>query len=123
MANPPCMIEECEIPATFTGTFFKTGQSIVVCGDHFVDFAAVTLESVTGVPVTMLITLPPETFAPVVDAELADIVEGPTGSVESSEVGTASDRPEIVVVEPEYHDASDPMDDEFTGADQTLPTE
>lgn len=61
--NPPCMIEECEQLATFTGTFFETGQSIIVCGSHFDDFAAAMLESSTGIPVTALILMDPATFA------------------------------------------------------------
>jgi hypothetical protein len=91
MASPPCMIEECESVATFTGTFFESGLSVVVCGDHFIDFAAGTLEAMTGVPITALITLPPETFEQVAPPSGDESIPlGPT-SPESSEVGTASD--------------------------------
>ena len=63
MANPACTIEGCGQPATFIGTFFDTGLSVTVCGDHFIDFAAGTLEAMTEIPVTLLLTLPPEAFA------------------------------------------------------------
>lgn len=51
MANPQCMYPECEQAALFTGTFFQNGTSVTVCSDHFVDFAAGTLEAMTGAPV------------------------------------------------------------------------
>ena len=54
-ANPPCQFEGCEEPATFTGTFFDSGLSVIVCGDHFVAFAGGTLEALTGVPVLDII--------------------------------------------------------------------
>src|ERR1700693_273150 len=92
MANPACTFGECGQSATFTGTFFDSGLSVIVCGDHFVEFAAGTLEAMTGIPVTLLISLPPEAFAEVVDHELGQIVAPPTSPGESSEVGTASDQ-------------------------------
>lgn len=89
--NPACMIEDCATPATFIGTFFDTGDSIKVCGDHFVEFMAGTLEAITGIPVTMLITLPPETFAGGdTPPEIVAPNDGPT-SDESSDHGTADD--------------------------------
>jgi hypothetical protein len=91
MANPACTFGECGQSATFTGTFFDSGLSVIVCGDHFVEFAAGTLEAMTGIPVTLLISLPPEAFAEVVDHELGEIVAPPTSPGESSEVGTARD--------------------------------
>ena len=126
MANPPCQIEECPDPATFIGTFFSDGSSITVCEAHFIDFAATMLEALTGVPVTLLITLPPETFAgadahgveddestietdnvtapPNTEEQPHEPGERPTTSPESSGVGTDDDRPKMVVVEPEYHE-------------------
>lgn len=91
MANPQCTFGECPNAATFTGTFFETGVSVMICGDHFIDFAAGMLEAMTGIPVTALITLPPETFAEVTDPNAAlPNVDGPTPD-ESPEVGTDDD--------------------------------
>jgi hypothetical protein len=91
MALPACMIEECPNGATFTGTFFETGTSVTVCGEHFVDFAAGTLEAMTGIPVTMLIALPPETFATPESVAEGNETLPPTTPDESSEAGTESD--------------------------------
>jgi hypothetical protein len=85
------MFEGCEHLATFTGTFFETGASVLLCEDHFVDFAAGTLEAITGIPVPLLITLPPDTFGEVIAADSLDDDLPPTTPVESSEVGTDDD--------------------------------
>ena len=92
--NPPCMIEGCETPSTFTGTFFSNGQSITVCEEHFVAFAGGTLEAMTGVPVLDIIA----TSAAGGEAEAEGPTDeagetGPTSS-ESSDPGTASDHDE-----------------------------
>lgn len=91
MASIACMFEECPNLATFTGTFLENGSSVTVCGDHFVDFAAGTLEGITGIPVTTLILLPPETFDEMKAAvtTLSDVP--PTTPDESSAAGTESD--------------------------------
>lgn len=91
MANPACMNEGCPNESIFIGTIFETGQSIVVCSDHFIQFCAGMLEAMTGVPVTMLITLPPEVLHPIVNG-ISDLApnDGPT-SPESSEAGTVAD--------------------------------
>jgi hypothetical protein len=85
------MVDGCDNPATFTGTFFEDGTSVTVCESDFVNFAAGVLEAMTNVPVTMLITLPPETFAVESDPNAVEPVEGGPTSPESSEVGTESD--------------------------------
>lgn len=37
--------------AVFTGTFFDSGQSVTVCSECFVSFAAGTLQAITGAPI------------------------------------------------------------------------
>lgn len=91
MASMACMFEECPNVATFTGTFLENGSSVTVCGDHFIDFAAGTLEGMTGIPVTTLILLPPETFNEMTAAVDTLVDVPPTTSPESSEVGTDGD--------------------------------
>lgn len=59
MANPACMVPDCQVAATFTGTFFETGQSITVCVDHFVEFAAGTLQAMTGAEVLAFLAAGP----------------------------------------------------------------
>lgn len=89
--NPPCMIEECDQLATFTGTFFETGQSIIVCGSHFDDFAAAMLESSTGIPVTALILMDPATFATDEPAVEPDDDDHSTDAEETSDEETPAD--------------------------------
>lgn len=94
MANPPCMYPDCEQSATFTGTFFESGQSITVCGDHFIDFAAGTLQAMTGAPIIdFLASAPTEVEDDDDDVENPTAEPGPT-SEESSEVGTDDDHEE-----------------------------
>ena len=90
-SNPPCMIEGCEVPSTFIGTFFETGQSVTVCEGHFVMFAAGTLEAMTGVPVSDIIAAAfgePEAEP---EDPTSDDVPASSESLESSEVPTGTD--------------------------------
>jgi hypothetical protein len=54
MANPPCMNEDGN-EAVFTGTFFTTGQSVMLCADDMITFCATIVEGMTGVPVASFI--------------------------------------------------------------------
>jgi hypothetical protein len=88
MANPSCMFEGCATPAVFVGTFFEDGNTVTVCGNHFVEFAAGTLEAMTGAPVIDFINgIIPDAEAVVASLETDPNDPGPT-SPESSEVGT-----------------------------------
>lgn len=75
--------------AVFTGTFFESGLSVMVCGDCFVSFAAGTLEAMTGVPVGMLLEMPAEGWQPE-GSETPTVEAGEAGPIpdESSEAGT-----------------------------------
>jgi hypothetical protein len=120
MANPQCTFGECPLAATFTGTFFETGQSVMLCGDHFIDFAAGMLEGMTGIPVTALITLPPESFAEVTDPNAAlPNVDGPT-SQESHEVGTDNDQADDDPPKGTHYDEHDILVDDVIDEPATL---
>jgi len=94
------MIEGCERPSSFTGTFFSNGQSITVCDEDFVIFAAGTLEAMTGVPVGDIIALAQSGELEVPEAPTDGTGEpGPT-SPELSEAGTASDLDEELAPDP-----------------------
>ena len=45
--NPPCQVHE-DRAAVFTGTFFDSGQSIVVCGECLIDFCSVIANPPVG---------------------------------------------------------------------------
>ena len=45
---PECMAEDGQA-AVFVGTFLQNGQSVAVCDEHLVYFAADTLHTMTGV--------------------------------------------------------------------------
>jgi len=65
--NPECMSGDGR-GAIFLGTFLSDGTSVTLCEDHFVDFLAGTLETLTGAPIAELLSVQPPA---VVDADEA----------------------------------------------------
>lgn len=51
MANPPCMSDDGQ-PAVFVGTMLETGDSVALCNDCLVGWAAAVLNVMTGVDPT-----------------------------------------------------------------------
>jgi len=80
--------------ASFTGTFFDTGQSVMVCADHLVAFCISLAEDATGVPIQAFIddfytaALAAEQAGGVVDAE---VVTGDKGGASDDDEITDSD--------------------------------
>ena len=76
--------------ASFTGTFFDTGQSVMVCADHLVAFCISLAEDATGVPIQAFIddfyaaALQAEQAGGVVDAE--DVSDDAGGASDSAPV-------------------------------------
>ena len=85
------MVEGCEVPSTFIGTFFETGQSVTVCEGHFVMFAAGTLEAMTGIPVSDIIAATFGEAEAEAEDPTSDDVPASSESLESSEVPTGTD--------------------------------
>ena len=91
--NPPCMADDGNV-ASFTGTFFDTGQSVMVCADHLVAFCISLAEDATGVPIQAFIddfyaaALQAEQAGGVVDAE---VVTGDKGGASDDDKITDSD--------------------------------
>lgn len=86
MAPPPCMSSDGR-PAVFVGTFLETGDSVALCDECLVPWAAAILAAMTGLDATPFLQAISD------DAPPAPSESDTGGAPETSAAGASSDPP------------------------------